>query len=97
MGSRKKKKCMECGMKANLAYDPRGEKCVDCLTMMKDELLRLHRQGKMTYQEAEERLMKRLRFTRFQAEQVLFPPLGEGDFDDPNMSIRLRFNAEVKE
>jgi hypothetical protein len=51
----------------------------------------------MTYQDAEEKLMKRLRFTRFQAEQVLFPPLGEGDFADPNMTIKLRFKAEVKE
>ena len=93
MGARKKRKCEGCGEKANMAYDPEGKLCADCLTSMKDELLGQHRQGKLTYQEAEERLMKRLRFTRFQAEQVLFPPIGEGDFQNPNMALNLRYEA----
>jgi len=93
MGARRKRKCEECGEKRNMAYDPEGKLCADCLTSMKDELLRVHRQGKLTYQEAEERLMKRLRFTRFQAEKVLFPPMGEGDFNNPNMNIKLRYEA----
>ena len=97
MGARKKKKCMECNRKANLSYDPRGELCVDCLTMMKDELLRKHQSGEMTYQDAERILMKRLRFSRFQAEKVLFPPLGEGDFHDPRMDIKLRFEGGLLE
>jgi hypothetical protein len=97
MGARKKRKCEECGMKANMAYDPEGKLCADCLTSMKDEVLRSHRQGKLTYQEAEEKLMRRLRFSRFQVEAILFPPLGEGDFADPNMGLKLRFNAEASE
>jgi len=47
----------------------------------------------LTYQEAEGRLMKRLRFTRFQSEKVLFPPIGEGDFQNPNMALKLRYEA----
>jgi hypothetical protein len=93
MGARKKRKCEECGEKANMAYDPEGKLCADCLTTMKDDLLGQHRQGKLTYQEAEKRLMKRLRYTRFQAEQVLFPPIGEGDFQNPNMALKLRYEA----
>jgi hypothetical protein len=95
MGARKKRKCEGegCGVKANMAYDPEGKLCADCLTTMKDDLLGQHRQGKLTYQEAEKRLMKRLRYTRFQAEQVLFPPIGEGDFQNPNMALKLRYEA----
>jgi hypothetical protein len=49
MGARKKRKCEECGMKANMAYDPEGKLCADCLTLMKDEVLRSHRQKLRRY------------------------------------------------
>ena len=89
MGARKKRKCEECGEKANMAYDPQGLLCADCLKQMQDSVIHEHRNGRMSYHEAESILMDRLRLSRYGAEEMLFPPLGKGDFQNPRMTIKL--------
>ena len=89
MGARKKKKCQECGDKANMAYDGHGLLCAECLKVMQDEIVTLHRSGKMVYEVAEKKLMERLRLSRHGVEEILHPPLGEGDFQNPAMSMRM--------
>ena len=89
MGARKKRKCEECGDKANMAYDPQGLLCAECLKSMQDDIVSRHRNGKMAYHEAESILMERLRLSRLGVEGILNPPLGERDFQNPRMTIRL--------
>ena len=89
MGARKKRKCEECGEKANMAYDPEGRLCAECLKAMQDEIVTLHRSGKMVYEVAEKKLMERLRLSRHGVEEILHPPLGEGDFQNPALSMRM--------
>ena len=38
---------------------------------------------------AEKKLMERLRLSRHGVEEILHPPLGEGDFQNPAMSMRM--------
>lgn len=92
MSARRKRKCEECGRKANMAFDPQGRICVDCLEELKHTTVSLHKQGKMAYHEAEEILRKRLRISRFQAEEILFPPLGDGDYPSSFGGLRLSEN-----
>ena len=89
MGARKKRKCESCGTKSNMAYDGLKLICSDCLKDLQDEVVHEHRNGRMPYHEAESILMERLRLSRFQAEEILHPPLGDGDFQNPRMNIRL--------
>lgn len=89
MSARKKRKCEECGIKANMAYDPEGKLCAECLRDMKNEMLSRHRNGEITYQNAEEVLMKRLRMSRLSVEEILFPPLGTNDFPSEMGGIKM--------
>ena len=88
-GARKKRKCQECGTKSNMAYDGLGVLCPDCLKSLKEHSVELHRNGKMPYQEAEAILMERLRLSRFGAEEILSPPLGDGDFKNPRLTVKM--------
>ena len=89
MGARKKRKCEECGVKANMAYDGLRLICSECLKDLQDRTVHQHRNGKMSYHDAEAILMERLQLSRFQAEEILHPPLGKGDFQNPRLSMRL--------
>jgi len=89
MGARKKRKCEECGEKANMAYDGQGLLCADCLKAMQDSIVHDHRNGRIPYHEAESILMERLRLSRHGVEEILHPPLGDGDFQNPALSIKM--------
>ena len=89
MGARKKRKCEECGVKANMAYDGLRLICSECLKDLQDQTVHSHRNGKMSYHDAEAILMERLQLSRFKAEEILHPPLGKGDFQNPRLSMRL--------
>ena len=88
-GARKKRKCQGCGLKMNMAYDGLGMLCADCLKEFQKDVVHRHRSGSIPYHEAESILMERMRFSRFQAEEVLHPALGEGDFQNPDLALKL--------
>ena len=95
MGARKKRKCESCGEKRNMAYDGLKLICSDCLRDLQEQTVHLHRNGKLTYQEAEAILMERLQLSRFKAEEILHPPLGKGDFQNPRMAIRMSEHIDM--
>ena len=89
MGARKKRKCEECGSLANLSYDGLKLICSDCLKSLQDDIVLKHRSGKMVYGDAESILMERLRLSRYKAEELLHPPLGDRDLKSPNLDLKL--------
>jgi len=72
-----------------MAYDGLRLICSDCLKDLQDQTVHQHRNGKMSYHDAEAILMERLQLSRFQAEEILHPTLGTGDFQNPRLSMRL--------
>ena len=84
-----------CGKRSNLAFDPEKILCPDCLIEWRDEVVKQHKRGKISFQNAYDQIRKRCRMTDQEALDLVFPPLGKDDFQSDNMAISLNFDPEV--
>ena len=95
MTSRLKRNCKKCNKRANLAFDPKKMLCPECLVEWRDNVIKEHRAGKMTFQDAYESILKRCRINEDELLDLVFPPLGKDDFQNDNMAVNLNFDMDV--
>ena len=94
MSSRLKRVCKMCNKKANLSFDPKKMLCSDCLIVWRDDLVKEHRAGKIPFGSALDQITKRCKMTEKAACDLLFPPIGNGDFYDDRLAMNLHFDPE---
>ena len=101
MTSRLKRVCAICEKRMNLAFDPDKELCHDCIPIWRDNIASDHKNGKITFEKAFKLIDKRCRGTgmsEYDILDILFPPLGDNDFQDDEMALKLNFNMDrIKE
>tara|TARA_Y100001963_G_C6493704_1_gene314630 strand:- start:91 stop:408 length:318 start_codon:yes stop_codon:yes gene_type:complete len=95
MTSRLKRNCKMCKKRSNLAFDPEKLLCADCLVKWRDTVIKEHRSGKMTFQDAYESILKRCRINEDELLDLVFPPLGDDDFQNENMAVSLNFDMDL--
>ena len=94
MSSRLKRNCKMCAKRSNLAFDPDKLLCPDCLIVWRDNVIDQHRNGKIPFQEAYETVLKRCRMNESEVQSLIFPPLGDGDFQSDDTALKLNFNMK---
>jgi len=98
VSSRLKRNCKMCKRRSNLAFDPEKLLCPDCLIVWRDTVVKEHRSGKIPFQEAYESILKRCRMNDKEVLDLVFPPLGDKDFQDDDMALQLKFDLDkIKE
>ena len=95
MGARLKRNCKMCNKRSNLSFDPKNLLCVDCLVIWRDEVVSQHKRGKITFQETYETIIDRCRMTEFEVLDLVFPPLGDEDFQNDRMALKLNFDLDA--
>ena len=93
-GARLKRMCAGCNKRMNLAFDPQGKLCADCLIEWRDETVQRHKNGKISFQDAHEMITERCRMSDYDALELIFPPLGEQDFHSDRMAMKLNFDID---
>ena len=96
-GARLKRNCIGCNKRKNLAFDPDEKLCADCLIEWRDDVVREHKAGKIAFQPAFEQITRRCRLSDYDALELIFPPLGDDDFQDERMAMKLHFDPKVIE
>ena len=90
MSSRLKRNCKMCKKRSNLAFDPEKVLCPDCLILWRDNVVREHKAGKITFQKAYESILKRCRMnegilvTGYKTGDYLMTRYKRGVLDDQN-------------
>jgi len=97
MSSRLKRNCKMCKKRSNLAFDPKGMLCPDCLILWRDNVVTQHKSGKMTFQKAYEAILKRCRMTEQEVLDLVFPPIGPDDFQSDYMALKMNFDIDIVE
>jgi len=75
LSSRQLRQCQNCNRRKNLQWDAYQKLCHDCLVERKKEVIRLHRENKIVYEEAEKEIVERFKISRLEAEKLIHPPL----------------------
>jgi hypothetical protein len=94
MSSRLKRNCKMCKKRSNLAFDPEKLLCPDCLVIWRDNVIQQHKEGKITFQDAYESVLKRCRMNEKEVLDLVFPPLGNQDFENEGMALELKFDLD---
>ena len=89
-----KRNCKMCKKRSNLAFDPENLLCPDCLILWRDNVIDQHRNGKMPFQQAYESVLNRCRMNEAEVQNLIFPPLGDGDFQSDETALKLNFNMK---
>ena len=97
MSSRLKRNCEMCKKRSNLAFDPEGLLCTDCLIIWRDNVVREHKSGKTTFQNAYDSILKRCRMTEKEVLDLVFPPIGKDDFQNDYMALKMNFDIDIVE
>ena len=95
MSSRLKRNCKMCKKRSNLAFDPEKLLCPDCLILWRDNVVKEHKAGKTSFQEAYDSILKRCRMTDQEVLDLVFPPLGKDDFQSDNMALKMKFDLQT--
>ena len=95
MSSRLKRNCKMCKKRSNLAFDPEGLLCADCLIIWRDNVVKEHKAGKTTFQKAFDSILKRCRMTEEEVLDLVFPPIGPDDFQSDSMALKMNFDIDV--
>ena len=94
MSARLKRFCKgSCGKRRNLKFDPDRILCVDCLVEWRDEQIRLHKNGKMTFEKCFESIKRRMRMGDYEVIELVFPPLDDAH-DYQHGAMELKFDLD---
>ena len=95
MGARLKRNCKMCKKRSNLSFDPEKLLCAECLLIWRDNVVREHKGGKITFQKAYESILKRCRMNEEEVLDLVFPPIGVDDFQSDSMALKMNFDIDV--